>query len=155
MKLYSSNRLEQLANQLNLALDEPLSSPLAREVIVVQSRGMARWISLQIAQISTICMNCEFPFPRAFIGQILHAFFPAMAPEEEFGIETMTWKINRVLPSLAPQKEFAQVKNYLNKDDGLKSFQLSEKIARLFDQYLVYRPEMLMDWERNLSLIHI
>jgi exodeoxyribonuclease V gamma subunit len=149
LKLYTSNQLEQLANQLAVALNTPLSSPLAREVIVVQSRGMARWISLQIAQISNICMNCEFPFPRAFIGRTLRSFFPKMAPEEEFGVEAMTWKINRLLPSFALRKEFALVKNYLDKDDGLKAFQLSENIARLFDQYLVYRPEMLMGWERD------
>ena len=140
LKLYTSNQLEQLANQLAVALDAPLSSPLAQELIVVQSRGMARWISLQIAQISNICMNCEFPFPRAFIGRTLRAFFPTMASEEEFSVETMTWKISRLLPSLGLRKEFALVKNYLGKDDGLKAFQLSEKVARLFDQYLVYRP---------------
>jgi exodeoxyribonuclease V gamma subunit len=44
------------------------------------------------------------------------------------------------------EKEFAPVKNYLEVGDELKTFQLSEKIARLFDQYLVYRPEMLMEW---------
>ena len=149
MKLYTSNRLEQLANQLAATLDAPLNSPLAREVIVVQSRGMARWLSLQIAQISKICMNCEFPFPRTFIGRTLRAFFPDMAPEEEFTVEAMTWKISRLFPTLALQKEFAPVKNYLDKEDSLKAFQLSEKIARLFDQYLVYRPEMLMGWEHD------
>ena len=86
MKLYTSNRLEQLAHQLTAALSTPLKSPLAPEVIVVQSRGMARWLSLQIAQISKICMNYEFPFPRAFIGRTLQAFFPQKAPEEEFSV---------------------------------------------------------------------
>ena len=57
MKLYTSNRLEQLAHQLTAALSTPLKSPLAPEVIVVQSRGMARWVSLQIAQISKIYMH--------------------------------------------------------------------------------------------------
>jgi exodeoxyribonuclease V gamma subunit len=61
----------------------------------------------------------------------------------------MTWKISRLLPALVRAKEFAPVKNYLEKEDGLKAFQLSEKIAGLFDQYLVYRPEMLMRWERD------
>ncbi len=150
MKVYTSNRLEQLAHQLAATLDAPLkSSPLAPEVIVVQSRGMARWLTLRIAEISKICMNCEFPFPRAFIGRTLRAFFPEMAPDEEFTVEAMTWKISRLLPVLALQKEFAPVKNYLDKEDSLKTFQLSEKIARLFDQYLVYRPEMLVGWERD------
>jgi exodeoxyribonuclease V gamma subunit len=149
MKLYTSNRLEQLAHQLTAALSTPLKSPLSSEVIVVQSRGMARWLSLQIAQISKICMNYEFPFPRAFIGRTLQAFFPQRAPEEEFSVETMTWRINRLLPTLSLNEEFAPVKNYLDQEDGLKAFQLSEKIARQFDQYLVYRPEMLLVWERD------
>jgi exodeoxyribonuclease V gamma subunit len=149
LKFYTSNRLEQLAKQLTAAMGAPLGDPLAREVIVVQSRGMARWLSLQIAQIFNICMNCEFPFPRALIGRTLRAFFPKMAAEEEFSVEVMTWRINRLLPSLVPRKEFALVSNYLDQDGGLKAFQLSEKVARLFDQYLVYRPEMLMRWERD------
>jgi len=149
MKLYTSNRLEQLAFQLSASLDTPLDSPLAREVIVVESRGMARWLSLQIAQISTICMNCRFPFPRAFVGRILHDYFSGKVQEDEFTVEAMTWKIRRLLPGLTPEKAFAPVKNYLDGGDELKAFQLSERIARLFDQYLVYRPEMLMEWERD------
>src|SRR6202790_2118036 len=149
MRLYTSNRLEQLATQLTAVLDAPLDSPLAPEVIVVQGRGMARWLSLQIAQISKICMNCEFPFPRAFIGRTLDAFFPEMASEEEYTVEALTWKINRLLPDLALEKEFAPVRTYLDQEDRLKAFQLSENIARLFDQYIVYRPEMLIAWERG------
>jgi exodeoxyribonuclease V gamma subunit len=150
MKLYTSNRLEQLTNQLAASLDTPLDSPLAAEVIVVQSRGMARWLSLQIGQISKICMNCDFPFPRAFIERILRSYFPEPLLEEKlFTVEAMTWKISRLLPGLTLEKEFAPVRNYLADEDGLKAFQLSEKIARLFDQYLVYRPEMLVSWERD------
>jgi exodeoxyribonuclease V gamma subunit len=149
MRLYTSNRLEQLATQLTAVLDAPLDSPLAPEVIVVHGRGMARWLSLQIAQISKICMNCEFPFPRAFIGRTLDAFFPEMASEEEYTVQALTWKINRLLPDLALEKEFAPVRTYLDQEDCLKAFQLSENIARLFDQYIVYRPEMLMAWERG------
>jgi exodeoxyribonuclease V gamma subunit len=149
MRLYTSNRLEQLATQLTGVLDAPLDSPLVPEVIVVHGRGMARWLSLQIAKISKICMNYEFPFPRAFIGRTLRAFFPEMAPEEEYTVEALTWKINRILPALALEKEFASVRIYLDQEDGLKAFQLSEKIARLFDQYIVYRPEMLVAWERG------
>jgi exodeoxyribonuclease V gamma subunit len=149
MRLYTSNRLEQLATQLTAVLDAPLDSPLAPEVVVVQGRGMARWLSLQIAQISKICMNCEFPFPRAFIGKTLRAFFPEMAPEEEYTVEALTWKINRLLPALALEKEFVPIRIYLDQEDGLKAFQLSENIARLFDQYIVYRPDMLIAWERG------
>jgi len=43
------------------------------------------------------------------------------------------------------------VRNYLEGGDGLKVFQLAEKIAYLFDQYLVYRQEMILRWERGAA----
>jgi exodeoxyribonuclease V gamma subunit len=151
LKLHVSNHLEELVARLACVIDQPLSDPLVPDEIVVQSRGMARWVSLRIADLTGICMNCEFPFPRAFVGRTLRAFFPEMAGEEELSPDAMAWKINTLLPSLARKKEFSPVRNYLNDDDGLKAFQLSEKIADLFDQYLVYRPELLLRWERNPS----
>ncbi len=151
LKLYTSNQLEKLASLLAGALDAPLGLPLAPEVIVVQSRGMARWTSLQLARICGICMDCEFPFPRVFIDRTLRAFFPEMVDAAEFSPGVIAWKINAMLPSLARRRELAPVKNYLEGDEGLKAFQLSEKIARLFDQYLVYRPEMLLRWERDAA----
>src|SRR5450759_2870057 len=33
--------------------------------------------------------------------------------------------------------------------DPRKLFQLSDKIARLFDQYLVFRPEMILEWDNG------
>jgi exodeoxyribonuclease V gamma subunit len=148
VKTYSCNRLEILAERLAAMLDaHPLSHPLMPETVVVQSRGMARWTSLEIARHSGSCMNFEFPFPRAFVDSILRLFFPGMAPAEDYSAEVMTWKILRLLPQLAPTRPFAHVRRYLDADDGLKAFQLAGRIASLFDQYLVYRPAMLMRWE--------
>ena len=149
LKYYASNRLEVLVGQLAEVTSTPLGSPLAKEIILVQSRGMARWVSLQLAQITDICMNCEFPFPRGFIAGILKEFFPEADLEKEFTAEAMTWRINSLLPELVGREAFATVLTYLADDDGLKRFQLSQKVANLFDQYLVYRPEMLMRWQRN------
>ena len=45
--LYQSNRLEQLG-QLFCGMSQslPLSDPFAPETVIVQSRGMGRWITL-------------------------------------------------------------------------------------------------------------
>ncbi len=78
--LYSSNRLEYLANQLadtlnskNNSLDKKNSDaePFSPDIVVVQSQGMERWLKLQIAQHNTICANLFCPFPKAFIMQCL------------------------------------------------------------------------------------
>jgi exodeoxyribonuclease V gamma subunit len=45
---------------------------------------------------------------------------------------------------------FDSLKTYLADDDNqLKLFQLSGKIADLFDQYLVFRPELIFQWEQG------
>ena len=48
MKLVRSNRTERLADALaDRIRNEPLG-PFEREVIVVQSRGMERWLTLEL-----------------------------------------------------------------------------------------------------------
>jgi len=101
LKYYTSNQLETLAQSLAGAVSQPQASPLAREVIVVQSRGMSRWVSLQIAEQTGICMNFEFPFPRAFVDRVLRVFFPEMADAAQFSSDVMAWKIDALLPALA------------------------------------------------------
>ena len=64
---FTSNRMEVLAQRLCEVLKTPLASPLATEIVVVQSRGMERWLSLQLAEAHGICANIRFPFPNALV----------------------------------------------------------------------------------------
>ena len=50
LTLFNSNRLETLAELLAGTLEQPLSSPFKKEVILVQSRGMQRWITLRLSE---------------------------------------------------------------------------------------------------------
>jgi exodeoxyribonuclease V gamma subunit len=60
--LYTSNRLKILADKLAHVLSAPLASPLQPEIILVQSKGMERWVSMELARHNGICANCRFPF---------------------------------------------------------------------------------------------
>jgi exodeoxyribonuclease V gamma subunit len=46
--IYHSNRLEVLADQLAALLRQPMDSPFVPETIIVQSLGMARWLSFHL-----------------------------------------------------------------------------------------------------------
>ena len=46
LNIYTGNRMERLAEALAGVLRTPLSSPFATETIVVQSRGMQRWLAM-------------------------------------------------------------------------------------------------------------
>nr|CBX28702.1 hypothetical protein N47_G40260 [uncultured Desulfobacterium sp.] len=79
LKVYSSNKLEILSQKLSEIVRVPLSGflefPLSPEVIIVQSKSMEHWISLQLAKQNGICANCRFPFPNAFVDDIIKLFF--------------------------------------------------------------------------------
>jgi exodeoxyribonuclease V gamma subunit len=66
LHLYTSNQLESLAEKLAKVLSNPLSSPLQSEIVVVQSMGMQRWVSMELARHHGICANFQFPFPNHF-----------------------------------------------------------------------------------------
>jgi len=148
IRLYSSNRLEILAETLADELSTPLSSPLEQEVIVVQSRGMERWVSMQLAWHHGICANYRFPFPNAFVYETFRKVFIDLPERSPFEPTVMTWKIVKLLAELTLRPEFEVIRNYLDDDvSGLKCFQLAERIADLFDQYLLFRPEMILNWQ--------
>ncbi len=146
--LHTSNRLEILADGLARVLRQPLRSPLEPETVVVQSQGMARWLALELAQSHGIWANGAFPFPNAFCRQVFQALVPGAEAESPFTREVMVWKIMGRLPKLAAEPGFEEVRHYLgDQDDGRKRFQLAARLAHLFDQYLIHRPEWLTRWE--------
>lgn len=144
--LHISNQLDLLAERLSRVVSTPLDSPFTPEVVVVQSLASRRWLSLQIAQRQGICANYEFPFLGDFIDQIVRQASPAETPIDKVSPELLSWKIDSLLPRLISQKEFDPVAKYLSDGDSLKRFHLASRLANLFDQYRVYRPEMVASW---------
>jgi exodeoxyribonuclease V gamma subunit len=49
MNLYTSNRLEILTEKLAEVLSKPLLFPLQQEIVLVQRKGIERWVSMELA----------------------------------------------------------------------------------------------------------
>ncbi|MEI6847862.1 MAG: exodeoxyribonuclease V subunit gamma [Chlorobiaceae bacterium] len=150
LNLFTSNRMEALVDKLGKTLCKPLASPFTKEIIVVQSRGMQRWLSMTLASHFGIWANCHYPFPNAMVTELFTTLFSPFPDSDFFDSEVMTWNIMQLLPELLASEFFSTPRHYLSDDhDGLKLFQLSEKIAYTFDQYTIYRPDMLAEWENE------
>jgi exodeoxyribonuclease V gamma subunit len=148
LTLHTSNRLERLADQLAKLIADPLRSPLLPEIIIVQSNSMRRWLEQQIAERRGICSNVQFPFPQKFFHTLLRNTFPQAEATNLFDQEVMTWRIMKDLPRLATRPEFAAVANYLRGErPELRAYELARRIAHVFDQYVVFRPEMILGWD--------
>jgi exodeoxyribonuclease V gamma subunit len=144
LNLYTSNRLEVLAEKLAEVLSKPLALPLQQEIVLVQSKGMERWVSMELARHNGICANCWLPFPNHFVYSIFREVIPELEETSPFTPEIMTWKVMKTLPLNLKKKGFESLRNYLAEGAAdLKLFQLSQRIADLYDQYLLFRPEMV------------
>ena len=150
LNLFMGNKMELLALEFSKIIAEPLSSALSPEVVVVQSKGMERWLSMQIARHNSVCANVSFPFPDSFVQDIFSAFILNVKHPSFFKVSTMTFAIMKVLPFLIAEPGFENLKLYFgNKIENNKCFQMASSIAFIFEQYLVFRPGMVLKWERG------
>ena len=150
LNIFSSNKLEILAEQLAQLVRTPVSLPFDAEMIVVQSTGMQRWVSLELAKHNGICANIQFPFPNSFLEEIARQVLPDFPELTPFDPDVLMFKIMKKLPDCTRQSGFKHLKTYLSDDvTHLKRLQLSSKLADLYDQYQVFRPEMILRWEQN------
>ena len=148
LRIFTSNYLEVLAEELAETLARPLFSPLTQEIIVVQSRGMERWISMELARFHGVWANCRFPFPNSFVDEMFDVVVPADEGRVLFEPSVMTWRIMKILPTRRAMPAFESINAYLdNPRRNLKLLQLARQIADTFDQYLLFRPEMVFAWE--------
>ncbi|MFP3869988.1 MAG: exodeoxyribonuclease V subunit gamma, partial [Syntrophobacteria bacterium] len=150
LRLYSSNRMEVLVEVLAEVLSTPPASPFDREIIIVQSNGMARWVCMELARRHGICANYSFPFPNSFVHEMFRKVFDDLPDHSPFDPKILTWKIVKVLPSFKKSPGFEGLNSYLGESgESLRCIQLAERIADTFDQYLLFRPEMILRWEKG------
>jgi exodeoxyribonuclease V gamma subunit len=148
LHLFTSNRLETLAAKLAGRLRRPLPSPLQPEIVVVRNKGMERWLKLELARQHGICANCEFPFPEAFGRRVFRELAPDLQEQSPLERDVLCWRVARALPELLERAEFKPLRQYLaGAEDQRKFIQISGKIAYLFDQYLIFRPQMIIEWD--------
>src|SRR5687768_5523964 len=116
LTIHQSNRLDTLAGELAAIVREPLASPFASEAVVVQSRGVARWLSLRLADRAGVCANVDFSFPTAFAWTLYRTVCGDVPEQSAFDPEILTWRILGLLPDLEGTPAFAPINAYVDGD---------------------------------------
>lgn len=154
IKFYFSNYQEILVSFLCDSLRNKKRDIFVPYVILIQSTGMGRWLKLEISKRLGITCNFEFYFPGQLYNEIIGLNFGNWKDFTHIK-EIMILKIMEILPGLLNNPEFCDVKNYLSDRAyyDIKLYQLSEKIATLFDRYFIYRYEMINQWNNGNFVI--
>jgi len=125
--------------------------PLLREtVLVAQNRGLRRWLELAVARrdgcAAALDLRSPLDFSAALARQLLPALGAARGEQHPFHAAPLAWRLVPLLADL-PEDDpvYAPLRAYLRRTDGAV-MPLAARLAALFDDYQVYRPEVLAAW---------
>jgi exodeoxyribonuclease V gamma subunit len=132
--LHSSNKTENLVTHLTTVIQNvPLASPFEKEVFLIQSQGMERWLSQELTNHFKVWANYQFLFPGKFFSSLAQKI-DATLNDATFDRNLMLWRIEALLHRL-DSDSFLPLKQYLSGgNSSLKRYQLARHLAQIFDQ---------------------
>jgi exodeoxyribonuclease V gamma subunit len=164
--VYRSNRAEFLARLLATQLRLAPPAPLETTSVVVNTWPTSRWLGERLAEeLGGVAANLRFPFPAAYLRQLVEEVLAdpsaAAAPIDPWRASRLVWPLLELLPSLAASEAGAPLRHWLERrregrgGEGrcgderrldLATWQLGRAIADAFDDYALYRPDLLHAW---------
>lgn len=157
--LYPANKMENLLALLDKIQQISPLPVLSEEVIIVHNAGMQHWLNLSLAEKRGISMNFKYALPSQYLWQLLRSLangeqVPKQSP---YSREVLTWRLDELLASEKVTNDpcFDSVNNYWQQENEqlkqaqLKRFQLATQLADLFEQYLIFRPNWLNNWQQG------
>ena len=150
-----SHRSEVLAETLSGWLARQPLGPLEPEVVLVQSNGMAEWIKMALAQQGGVCAATRVELPSRFLWRTYRQVLGAqnVPPDSPLDKLPMTWRLMALLPQCVGDAVFQPVAGFLRGDEPDRLLQLASRLADLFDQYQIYRPDWLEDWAAGRDVL--
>ena len=148
-QLKVSNSLNSLADALAEQIKNTTSvfQPI---FVITQTEGMNNWLKLQIAERLGIAANIQFLKPNDIINRVFSLLGGRFT--KSISAHDLNWLLFKILD----EKDFIQrypkiAAYYQNKElnQEVKRMALAGKIADLFDQYQVYRADMIEEWNTD------
>ena len=150
-QLKVSNSLEQLAAKLCIDLQSTPQDVFQPIYIITQTEGMNNWLKIQMADRIGIAANCQYLKPNDLINKIYYLSGGAFS--QTLSVESLNWLLFKLLGEEVFVKKYPSISAYYfngEPDHDVKRMALAEKISDLFDQYQIYRPEMIQRWNDDL-----
>ena len=143
-----SNKYQNLLEILLKASEEPSGSPFSAEQVIVPSAAVRRNLELAMADRFGICANVEFSYLGTWIWRQVSKVIP-LPEESPFAMETLVWRIGRILEDRHFIRAHPRLSAYLDKADAVMRYELAAEAAALMDQTMTYRPNLIEAWSQN------
>lgn len=148
--VYRASRVEALLDPLLALLRAaPPAHALAPHELIAAHPGMRKWLGRELAIRQGphgIAANLRIELPSLWLDRLAREVLGEEAVAlRPYRRELLRWRIHQRLDALGD----AELAAYLGSDAATRErrrFQLADRLARLYTQYLVYRPDWLKDW---------
>jgi len=155
--LYFSNQLMPLADKLleNLGPEGIGGNILDPPVVIVPNMNLSKWIKLTLARKTGIFMNVEFQYLETGLWQMIQSLDPRPGPGPKLmdkdGLKIILFFILMAqdceLSDLTPLNPYLRLTGGNARSDiEIRCWQLSEELARLFQEYEYHRSDMIQRW---------
>ncbi|MGV6850949.1 MAG: exodeoxyribonuclease V subunit gamma [bacterium] len=153
IRVYTSNRLENLVVQLGDHLRGQKINPMLAQKVVIQSRALEHWLKARLCTQNTILSHMQFQLPAESIWALAEQLLDDVPTENPFNKEALHWQIFSFLGQQSDDQQLDEIKPYLLDDSyQIKRWQLAANLADVFDRYAYYRPELLRQWSKGHDL---
>lgn len=150
MIIYRASRLEALLDPLLTLMKEfPPEHVLSPHSLIAVHPGMQKWLVRELAirrGPRGIAANLQIELPSMWLDRLAQRVLGEEAVAlRPYRREVLRWRIHECLPTVRDERVTA----YLEGDEGSRArrrFQLADRLARIYTQYLVYRPDWLKEW---------
>lgn len=150
LHLFFSNRFTTLEAALLRDLADAPGDPLRAETIVVPSVAVRRRLELDYANVFGVCANVRLAYLAQWLwdmaGKLLTV--PESSP---FAPDRLVWPLYECLAEPWVQKS-PRLSGYLSEADDVMRFELADRLAHIYDQYLTYRPNWLERWQAGETI---
>jgi exodeoxyribonuclease V gamma subunit len=142
-----SNDISVLASRLTDRVGGSRRDPFLPEWVVTQTAGMNDWLKERFAADHGIAANIRFCTPDDVVAQVRHWLQPG--GRQPLGREAVRWTIFGLLGDAAFRAAYPDKAAYYA-DSDIRRISLADEMADLFDQYQIYRSDMLEGWRTRL-----
>lgn len=147
--IHRSSDPDHLAAEAARILAEPTADPMAMDRIAVHSRGVQRWLSMQIAARNQIFGAAAFFRPEELVAQ-LAAETLGIPLETTWTAGELLWALLAELPPLLAEPSLRIVRDYIDAEGDeertLRLVTLCQRLATVFQAYGQYRPDQAEAW---------
>jgi len=149
LHLHHANYLEDLAGKLEQNLRTPLGEILIPEIIAIPGTAISEWLTIRLAADTGISANIRWLLPAGLLWQIFRDTLNDVPDANAFSADTLAWRVLPILEDTGFTSRHPALARYLTGASALHRWQLARQMGRLYEQYLVFRPDWILKWERG------